>query len=64
MHIAFFTLIAALSLTACASFDPYVDRQSQCVLLDAAKVTASAKGLDVDTYLNTSNVFICPEVTE
>lgn len=64
MRVAFFTLLGVLGLTACASFDPYLPRESQCVLLGVAKTAAAAKGVDVDTYLNTNNLFVCEEVSE
>ena len=51
--------LATLGLTACTQFDEYLPRSTQCVLLDTAKAAALAKGIDVDTYLRTEDVFIC-----
>lgn len=62
MKYAIVLLAAGLGLAGCAKFDEYVDRGTQCVLLDVAKQAAAAKGWEVDQYLKTENLFVCGEV--
>ena len=56
------SLVGLLSLGACAKLDAYLPRATQCELKDLALEKAKEKGVDLETYLNTEELFLCADV--